>query len=308
MKNMVLVLWGIFLMFATSAAYASSESDGHTTGSKRKCQRWTLEEDRLLGDAVNRYGTENWNQIASQIPDRNGGQCRKHWLNVLFPDASHNPWTEKEEDDFIIAFAEKNDHKESQCAEQLPNRTDNSTKNRCYSNLSKRQENQDQHSENLSTGSVDEKNPSLFGERTRKYWKKNEDELLLGAIWRYGPQNWNQIAAEVPGRTAKQCRDRWIEQLDPSLKHDDWTEEEDQLLIEQHQLWGNKWVKIARNFSNRADNDIKNRWNNYLLKRKRTNSQINQPSPESWGTASSFDFFDYSFDTENGDWYASLEQ
>jgi hypothetical protein len=201
-----------------------------------------LEEDRLLGDAVNRYGTENWNQIASQIPDRtyNGVICR--WCILL------------------------------------------------------------ERQKNLNAGNVDEKNPSFPGKRMKKYWQEEEDNLLRNMVEQNGPQNWKQIAAEVPGRTAKQCRERWIEQLDPTLKHGDWTEEEDQLLIEQHQLWGNRWVKIARNFPNRRDNDIKNRWNTYFLKRKRTNPRINQPSPESWGTASSFDFFDYSFDTENGDW------
>jgi hypothetical protein len=352
MKNMVLVLWGIFLMFATSAAYASSESDGHTTESKKKYRRWTLEEDHLLGDAVNRYGTENWKQIASQVPNRTSSQCRERWIEQLDPNVKHGNWTKKE-DDFIIAFVEKNGHEWSRCAEQLPNRTDNSIKNRWHvllrqqknleeygtirckrgkkltkndaKNIPSRQwKNQgvypfkgvgknnpesipnDQHSENLSTGNVDEKNPSFPGKRTKKYWQENEDELLWNAMKR--TQNWNRIAAEVPGRTAKQCRDRWIDQLNPFINHGDWTEEEDQLLIEQRQLWGNKWAKIARNFPNRTDNQIKNRWNTHFLKRKRTNPRINQPSPESWGTVSSFDFFDYSFDTENGDWYASLEQ
>jgi myb proto-oncogene protein len=257
-----------------------------------------LEEDHLLEDVVSRYGPKKWKQIAAKVPGRKGWQCRKRWLNALSPDVSHNPWTE-EEDNFIIAFVEKNGHEWSRCAKQLPNRTDNSIENRWYSNLSKRQENQDQHSENLSTGNVDKKNPSFPGKRTKKYWQENEDELLWNAMKR--TQNWKQIATKIPGRTAKQCRDRWIEQLNPFINHGNWTKEEDQLLIEQHQLWGNKWAKIAQNFPNRTDNQIKNRWNIHLSKKNHPNPQINQPSPESWGTVSSFDFFDYSFDTENGD-------
>ncbi|MDR1434977.1 MAG: hypothetical protein LBI77_01055 [Puniceicoccales bacterium] len=292
-KNRLVILWGLFLIFAASAAYASSESDGHTTGSKKKYQRWNLEEDRLLGDAVNRYGPKNWNQIASQVPNRTSRQCRDRWIEQLDPKVKHGNWT-KEEDDFIIAFVEKNGHEWSQCAEKFPNRTDNSIENRWYSNLSKRQKkgakkknskfildldyipsdeetfefiSNDQHSEKLSTGNVDEKNPSFPRKRTKKYWQEEEDNLLRNVVEQNGPQNWNQIAAQVPGRTAKQCRERWIEYLDPTVKHGDWTEGEDQLLIEQRQLLGNKWAKIARNFPNRRGNEIKNRWYIHLSKK-----------------------------------------
>jgi hypothetical protein len=313
MKNMVLVLSGIFLMFTTSAAYPSSEKSVHISRKTKEGQQWTEEEDQLLENLVEQEGIDSWNKVALQMPGRKGKQCRERWLNVIHPSINHAPWT-KEEDDFIIAFVEKNGHKWSQCAQELSGRTDNGIKNRWHVLLrqqkkiekrqmirdktekkltkndvknseSIRQEtsefildldyipsdeemfefiSNDQHSENLSTGSVDEKNPSLFGERTRKYWQESEDELLLDTIWRYGAENWKQIANEVPGRTAKQCRERWIEQLDPILKHDDWTEEEDQLLIEQHQLLGNKWAEIAQNFPNRTDNQIKNRWYTHL--------------------------------------------
>ena len=42
------------------------------------------------------------------------------------------------------------------------------------------------------------------------------------------------IAEDLPGRNRKQCRERWHNQLDPSIKKDGWTEEEDAVLAAAH--------------------------------------------------------------------------
>ena len=41
-----------------------------------------------------------------------------------------------------------------------------------------------------------------------------------------GPRHWETVAASVPGRTGKQCRERWNNQLSPLLKKCDWSSEE----------------------------------------------------------------------------------
>lgn len=40
-----------------------------------------------------------------------------------------------------------------------------------------------------------------------------------------------------------------------------WTEEEEKLLVEAHQKYGNRWAEIARHIPGRSENSIKNHWN-----------------------------------------------
>lgn len=60
-------------------------------------------------------------------------------------------------------------------------------------------------------------------------WSMEEDENLVKLIGE-GFSNWSELASHTPGRTAKQCRERWCHHLDPSVNHGNWTMEEDQQL------------------------------------------------------------------------------
>jgi hypothetical protein len=55
-----------------------------------------------------------------------------------------------------------------------------------------------------------------------------------------------QICAHMPGRVGKQCRERYLNHLDPSLKKTPWTDAEDALLMELHSKLNNAWAEIAR--------------------------------------------------------------
>jgi hypothetical protein len=46
-----------------------------------------------------------------------------------------------------------------------------------------------------------------------------------------GITKWSEIAARTVGRIGKQCRERWFNHLDPTLKKNGWTEEDDELLV-----------------------------------------------------------------------------
>lgn len=101
----------------------------------------------------------------------------------------------------------------------------------------------------------------------RKYFTKEEDHLLTIAAMAYNQGSWNKIAKRVPGKTPKQCRDRWVNYLQPSLKFSPWTDHEDQLLVSLVNKLGTHWTKMKTYFPNRSTNCLKNRW--YWLAKNR---------------------------------------
>jgi hypothetical protein len=68
------------------------------------------------------------------------------------------------------------------------------------------------------------------------------------------------VAVLVPGRTAKQCRERWSLNLDPSINRGPWTKEEDDLLFKLHDKLGNKWAQIKGHLTSRTENAVKTRF------------------------------------------------
>jgi hypothetical protein len=99
---------------------------------------------------------------------------------------------------------------------------------------------------------------------TRSYLPKAkfgpaEDNLLTGAVRELGTSNWSDIAAAVPGRSGRQCRERWNNSVNPNLNKDPWTSSEDTLLLRKFGELGSKWSVIARFFNQRGKNDVRNR-------------------------------------------------
>ena len=98
-------------------------------------------------------------------------------------------------------------------------------------------------------------------------WTREEDETIFRFIQQNGCKNWSKLAALLPGRIGKQCRERWINHLNPEISKQEWTQDEDDLLVRLHSEYGNAWAKIAKHFEGRTDNCVKNRWNSTLKRR-----------------------------------------
>ena len=89
-----------------------------------------------------------------------------------------------------------------------------------------------------------------------------QDALLQDLVDKYGPRpkKWSLLAQHIPGRAGKQCRERWLNHLDQSVKKGEWEVGEDAVLCEAQRRLGNKWSEIAKLLPGRAENSVKNRF------------------------------------------------
>jgi hypothetical protein len=100
----------------------------------------------------------------------------------------------------------------------------------------------------------------------RRKFTTEEDEKLRVLVSQIGNQRWEVIAHGMPGRTARQCRDRYKNYLLDSLVSAPWSAEEDSLLKRKYVEIGPRWVEISKFFNGRSGNDVKNRWHRHLAK------------------------------------------
>ncbi|XP_017973755.1 PREDICTED: myb-like protein L [Theobroma cacao] len=200
------------------------------------CNPWTAEEDKNLLFIVQEKGISNWFDIVVSLgSNRTPFQCLARYQRSLNACILKREWTEEEDDQLRIAVEVFGECDWQSVASTLKGRTGTQCSNRWIKSL---------HPTRQRVGR----------------WTHDEDKRLKVAVMLFGPKNWRKIAEVIPGRTQVQCRERWVNSLDPALNLGRWTKEEDLRLeaaIEEH---GYYWSKVATCMPSRTDNQCWRRW------------------------------------------------
>jgi hypothetical protein len=94
-------------------------------------------------------------------------------------------------------------------------------------------------------------------------WAIEEDAALSAAVSVHGTHNWKPVAALVPGRSHKQCRERWEHSQTEKLGA--WGATEDAALVRAASYFGaHKWRLISNLVPNRNPKQCRERWIEHL--------------------------------------------
>ncbi|KAK8840282.1 hypothetical protein M9Y10_030837 [Tritrichomonas musculus] len=130
------------------------------------------------------------------------------------------------------------------------------------------------NSKEIADENNDIKNTKI--KKTRVPFTKEEDEKVKELVQIYGTKKWIVVSSFIKGRTAKQCRDRYLNYLVPGYFMGEWSKEEDDLIIKLYDEHGPKWSVIQRSLEDRSANAIKNRWKYFLSRQINKDSELDQ--------------------------------
>ena len=131
----------IFLENKRSYSIRSKDSNCISNNKKQSKQiiskgPWKSPENQLLIDWIKKNGPRNWTKCAEIIKGRTGKQCREHWNNSLNSEIKKGDWS-AEEDLLIMVFHKKFNGSWKKMIPLFKSRTENSIKNRFFSQLRK---------------------------------------------------------------------------------------------------------------------------------------------------------------------------
>lgn len=89
-------------------------------------------------------------------------------------------------------------------------------------------------------------------------WTAEEDDILFNWVKNNGTSKWTACAKHIKGRRAKQCRERWLNTLNPYVKKGNWSDEDQVELFNLLKNFFSKWSLISQKMKYRSDNSVKN--------------------------------------------------
>jgi hypothetical protein len=219
---------------------------------------WAPEEDAKLTSAVKttcmrKYGEEyrmDWGAVTALVPGRTKQQSKSRWHVALESTSDETTvrmgrWTTEE--DFALKDAvEKHNGEDWAISELVPGRTNKQCWNRWNDDL----------------------HPKSDDTARKGDWTTEEDDKLVDAVEKYNGMNWQETAALVPGRTKKQCQNRWkrvveSKKNETTARKGEWTTDEDNTLKDAvEKCNGKDWAAISELVPGRTKQQCYHRWYN----------------------------------------------
>ncbi|CAH0482769.1 unnamed protein product [Peronospora belbahrii] len=256
---------------------------------------WTPQEDKKLRELVKQLGDKNWSNIALHFSSRDRKRCRERFVNHLAPMLAplSNVWS-PEDDEKLLQLQSKMRSRWARMAQEFRGKSAENVKNRCLLLARRTAEKRPRRGSPQRWNAVEKEKlrsmvqthgtgnwlfiASQLSGRTdsqclqqwyrtlddkvvkgRGTWTETEDRVLMEKVAEIG-RKWTQVAMFLPGRVGNQCRERFLNQLDPSINKAPWTKAEDELLIKAVNKYAARWSLIAEELPGRCENAIKNHW------------------------------------------------
>lgn len=259
---------------------------------QRPIRELSFESEQVIS-LVERFTPQEWSTIAGRhVTSRNGLDCKLQWKNFLHPHLLHDRFSQDEREQLVSLVEKVGDRSWEYVAENLKGRTPLQCLSEYMQIRSQMQEDKEPSisGEDLtrlndlvakygqSWKRLEEEFDGKFSAHNLMYtWRKHhqstqggkvaakkgpwdplEDECLLKAVALYGKE-WSKVAFNVPGRNELQCRERFVNSLDPELaRQREFSDEETSVMLEQitkSQIEGTRisWSKIAKLLPGRTD-------------------------------------------------------
>lgn len=104
----------------------------------------------------------------------------------------------------------------------------------------------------------------------RNTWNEEEDKKLVFLVEKMG-RNWSKISKYFLKRTDANCRERYVNVLDPELRKGSWSSDEDKRLMHAVETYGrNKWSLVCREIRGRNNKQCRRRYYQILKRKKCT--------------------------------------